>query len=558
MKKIITTLISFLLFTNTILGTTGIMAYEKGRTAQLNIEVTKIKSNNYLDLIVDRNNKKFYAELTSDMDLFSNRVYITDSIKGIRSFTDIVGMFPNKVISLNNKKYLEVDYSFTSTPKQLYFWLIQGDRIKKVYTGRIIDEYVDLSRADGHIIIESVNDTKDTLYKLDRYGVVLKIAKISHRKESNQNIVLDIRNIKYFLEGKEFKEKIPISLYFENNKQLTNLNNIHNSDTLYGKIDSNINIPLESKEYILKSEVSNLSSYPIEIKFSTRPRLMKRGTNIDTPPANFYSFKPYSLLWEHNGVIKVYAKTLNNDIFYIKKILWWGYIENHLPSSEVIQEDSFFGARIFDTKSKQIFFYRGNKQVKKGPKVKEYKDLNLSLGKDSISYSIANNIITCKINREEFKKVGIDKIKTEFYGGFLLPNTVLEILFTEDPKPDLLVNTLQNFEFGKVKNGSIGEKKTAEIVAEYNKNYDCLVETEKSMTLKYIGKKNRLDPTKFVTAQINSIIPKEPISVDERFNKRKFLITAQIVDYTKTIPGYYQGRLNVKVTLVPKNKSGKF
>ena len=70
MKKIKYFLIVFTLLLSSVLnsfssdGREIIKAYEKGKPAKLELEVTKVRSDNFIDLFIDKSEKKIYRDIS--------------------------------------------------------------------------------------------------------------------------------------------------------------------------------------------------------------------------------------------------------------------------------------------------------------------------------------------------------------------------------------------------------------------------------------------------------------------------------------------------------------
>lgn len=113
-----------------------IKAYENGKPAKLDIEVTKVRSNNYVELFIDKSEKKIYRDITkstrenSDLD---RKLYVTTYLKPSNKSNTINDELPYKIITVDGKRYLEISYF--EEPKNIYLWVVRGNSVEKLYTG---------------------------------------------------------------------------------------------------------------------------------------------------------------------------------------------------------------------------------------------------------------------------------------------------------------------------------------------------------------------------------------------------------------------------------------
>ncbi|ERT68958.1 hypothetical protein HMPREF0202_01125 [Cetobacterium somerae ATCC BAA-474] len=115
-----------------------IKAYENGKPAKLDIEVTKVRSDNNIDLFIDRSEKKIYRDITkstrenSDLD---RKLYVTTYLKPNNKTSTINDELPHKIITIDGKRYLEISYF--EEPKNIYLWVVKNNKVENLYTGTL-------------------------------------------------------------------------------------------------------------------------------------------------------------------------------------------------------------------------------------------------------------------------------------------------------------------------------------------------------------------------------------------------------------------------------------
>lgn len=193
-----------------------IKAYNKGKPAKMNIEITKLKTTNYIDFFIDRDNKKIYKEITTpnkeNRDL-KKKLYITDYYKKIRNFRDI-SSYPYKIKNINNKTYLIISY--INEPTNIYLWLLEGKKLQKLYTG-ILKEFLDPTNPISYIDLKKTciikDDNKKFISKDDKF-IYYKIANIKLKDDSKDNISLKLKD-KYAFYHENIKISSDIDFYFK-------------------------------------------------------------------------------------------------------------------------------------------------------------------------------------------------------------------------------------------------------------------------------------------------------------------------------------------------------
>lgn len=198
-----------------------IKAYENGKPAKLDIEVTKIRSDNYVDLFIDKSEKKIYRDIskqTRESSDLSQKLYVTTYLKPNSKSNTINDELPHRVINLDGKKYLEITYF--QEPKNIYLWTVQNGKVQKLYTG-VLKEFVNPQNPITHINYTLTEKHSDKMYKVGNDYLIFKIGNIQLKDISDRDIRLTLH------EGYSFKNKdlknIPVKLYFKNNERAITL-----------------------------------------------------------------------------------------------------------------------------------------------------------------------------------------------------------------------------------------------------------------------------------------------------------------------------------------------
>lgn len=343
-KKLL--VILMLCFTAVIYGNDRkiIKAYEKGKPAEMKIEVTKVKSDNYLDLIIDRLNKKFYKDITGENTDLKRKLYITDTLERITSVADLRNEYPYKVVEYNGKKYLEVDYLGKPEPENIYFWVTKGNKIKKLYTGEVVDEYLDLTRAEAHVILKEEQSEKGKFDKISEESIIIKIGEIEHRKESQEAIRLSVAQNRYVLKGEETGGIIPVELYFdkEGTKEIV-LDKNNRKTTLYGKIDVNTKDDYNLEKYNLVDDKNSNGSFSIKADFTSK--LLSRSAVNSGYVNTVYKLNPRAIVREGGSVGEIIhekGKLYKSGKIKFTKFAWWATVQVDIPNTMVKLNDNHF------------------------------------------------------------------------------------------------------------------------------------------------------------------------------------------------------------------------
>lgn len=250
-----------------------IKAYDKGKPAKIDIEITKLKSNNFIDFTIDRINKKLYKDITKasiENNFLENSMYITNSIKKSYGYDyNIKDIIPYKILFDNDKKFLEIDYSKIKEPNKIYLWILKGGKLHKLYTGIISKEYFDPENPLSYInmnLTKVIDDKKNKILEQDTNKVKFKIAEIvianlKERNLKNKDILLKLSK-KYKVINENNKEIKEIELFFSNNEKQINLNEDNNLIYIWGKLEKKI---IDNKKIFISEINSTNNEFQINL-----------------------------------------------------------------------------------------------------------------------------------------------------------------------------------------------------------------------------------------------------------------------------------------------------
>ncbi|MGL4904406.1 MAG: hypothetical protein ACRC34_02765, partial [Cetobacterium sp.] len=143
-----------------------IRAFEKGKPAKMDIEITKVRSDNFIEFYIDKVEKKIYRDITQktrEIEDLDKKLYITTYLKPNTKTNTIHDELPYKIVTRDSRRYLEISYS--KEPEKIYLWVLKNDKVQKLYTG-IFKEIKITTRADGAFEIFSSINSKDNEFSL--------------------------------------------------------------------------------------------------------------------------------------------------------------------------------------------------------------------------------------------------------------------------------------------------------------------------------------------------------------------------------------------------------
>ncbi|MGL5855444.1 MAG: hypothetical protein ACRCYA_09430, partial [Cetobacterium sp.] len=194
-----------------------IKAYENGKPAKLDIEVTKVRSDNNIDLFIDRSEKKIYRDITkstrenSDLD---RKLYVTTYLKPSNKTNTINDELTHKIVTIDGKRYLEISYF--EEPKNIYLWVVKNNKVQKLYTG-ILKDFINPNNPITHINYGLIEKDRDKIHKIEKDYIIFKVGNIQLKNISNRDISLSLHD-NYSLKDKDMKD-IPVKLFFSNNEK---------------------------------------------------------------------------------------------------------------------------------------------------------------------------------------------------------------------------------------------------------------------------------------------------------------------------------------------------
>lgn len=263
---------------------TFVEVFSQKNSAKLNLTITKVKSDNYINLSIDRYNKKLYKDISKFSSINKNlkdTLYITHTIKKLdKSY--LKNYFPYKVVNIGDKTYLEIDYLRYKEPEKLYLWVIENKKVKKLYTGLIKDEFFNSNSPLSYINFTTEKKLEKQIVKIEKDYFIFKVGEITLKDSVEKNVTLSIpKNNKYFL--KEHLKEHPITLFFKDYKSSATLNTFNKKVEIFGKYQLKNEKYLLNELYLTSSSptdflhlTSNGSTYPFQIKnYKINPRKPK-------------------------------------------------------------------------------------------------------------------------------------------------------------------------------------------------------------------------------------------------------------------------------------------
>lgn len=488
----------------------SILAYEKGKAAEMRLEITKLKTDNFVDLTIDRNNRKIYVPINVFKN-FSNNICITDDIGNIQRKNDIFNEFSSKVITFQKERFLEIDYTDRREPETLFFWVFRGRDLIKLYTGKIRAEYIDFSKLANNIKFDKTVNEK---LKLKDYKKV-NIGNFLLREEFKDEIILKLEEKKYFLVGQEDGESLEIDLYFENQEKSIKLSN-NKGITLYGEIKDIYTKNITSNTFILKDD----KNQDVSIKLISKN--INSRYNIDFDINLDRIFKSYIFL----------DNKQSSDISF--KIIKKGFLA-YIDENKIFLGTDFFNNKV---QREVIFYDLNNKILKSKSWTGKWREMNLEYEESLFSILLEKDNILKFNMRNSNNEIG----KIEFIVG----KTKIEINNQFQEKNQVRANVVENLNFGKVKRYSYKQTK-ARIEIDMDKGKEYILEIPSKVDMKLSNN------TKY---NITANLEKGNNYVQEGKFVYEIIGTLTEKSYNNSIPGDYYGEAQIKIII--SDKSGKF
>lgn len=566
MKKIKYFLMVFTLLLSSVLnsfssdGREVIKAYEKGKPAKLELEVTKVRSDNYVDLFIDRSEKKIYRDISkqtrenSDLD---QRLYVTTYLKPNNKSNSVDDELPHKVINIDGKKYLEITYF--QEPKDIYLWVVKNSKVQKLYTG-VLKEFVNPLNPITHINYALTEKDSDKLHKVGNDYLIFKVGNIKLKDISDKNIKLVLHE-EYSLKNKDLKN-IPVKLYFKNNERTVTLTKDNPTTDIfcYFKVENEADalgifhlndLEKDSKEFSLAVDFNNNGT-----------KIAKTSNNLLT--FNNYEVMPLALV-NGNAVISTYSPP--NTLLKVdyKKSSWYSYPTNNQPDGiySVSGHITNAWAGLLTLKKEAIIeFFDGRQPVK----ILSNSGLNSlgSSGNFSMTFTKDGDTLQTKFTRlnSNVKKVTIS-IKGNLI--FNITEDIIEIIYNEG-------EPLFGYEATHMDFGEISSKSN---LSEFNAEAEVKIIPNKNLTCQY----SFPSTVEIVTGDGSGteIPAKQKIAVSLQKDGSGGSATSGTIDVNEDVDstikikgkipkknltnkdlGEYKGSFSVEITASERTKGGKF
>lgn len=403
-----------------------IKAYETGKPAKLDIEVTKVRSNNYIDLFIDRSEKKIYRNITkstkenSDLD---RKLYVTTYLKPNNKTNTINDELPHEIVTIDGKRYLEISYF--EEPKNIYLWVIKNNKVQKLYTG-ILKDFINPNNPITHINYNLVEKDKDKIHKIGKDYLIFKVGTIQLKNLTNKDISLTLHD-SYTLKDKDMKD-IPVKLFFSNNEKNINLTkNLPSTDIFcYFKVNNDSDT---FGTYYLNDLEKSSKEFSVKVNFVENKNFKINDSKL---VFNSYEITPFGLF---NYNTNLSSTSINN------------------PDTITFSRSSFFYSSP-STNSPGIFSLSGSfgnsylisNWFSSAITIETFSGQNSTKDDFNVNFLNKNNVFTATFIR---KNSDIKKV-TLTLAWLLSENSIVINYFNEAPKFTLQVD--KHMEFGYIFN----------------------------------------------------------------------------------------------------------
>ena len=540
-----------------------IKAYENGKPAKLEIEVTKVRSDNYVDLFIDKSEKKIYRDIskqTRESSDLSQKLYVTTYLKHNSKSNTINDELPHRVINLDGKKYLEITYF--QEPKNIYLWTVQNGKVQKLYTG-ILKEFVNPQNPITHINYTLTEKHSDKMYKVGNDYLIFKIGNIQLKDISDRDIRLTLHE-EYSFKNKDLKN-IPVKLYFKNNERAITLTKDNPTTDIF--------CYFKVKDETDALGVFHLNDLEKDSKeFSLAVDFKDSGIKVARTSDNLLTFNDYEImpLWAFitsKVVISTYSNGNTSLKVDYKKSSWYSYPTDSQPGGIYSVSGSLSNGWVWFGSTPFLF----SKTAK----------IELSDGSSTtVSSTLLNELFSNDNFKMTFKKNGdlletqftrlnanIKKVTVTMTGGMFLTEDVIEINYNKG-------EPLFGYEVTPMDFGTISSKYSqANFVAEA----EVTITSDKSLTCEYSFPSNVDIVTGDGSSSSTGIPLNQKITVSLQRSENDGLTNSGSIEVTEgndtiikikgTIPnsnlgskdtGDYSGVFSFTITASEKTKGGKF
>ncbi|MGL5918307.1 MAG: hypothetical protein ACRCYM_03580, partial [Cetobacterium sp.] len=145
---------------------------------KMDIEITKVRSDNFIEFYIDKVEKKIYRDITQktrEIEDLDKKLYVTTYLKPNTKTNTIHDELPYKIVTRDGRRYLEISYS--KEPEKIYLWVLKNDKVQKLYTG----VFRELSKA-GTILEEKKIEmwfnyrlNEENFFGIDKFGTIIDI-----------------------------------------------------------------------------------------------------------------------------------------------------------------------------------------------------------------------------------------------------------------------------------------------------------------------------------------------------------------------------------------------
>lgn len=520
-----------------------IKAYENGKPAKLDIEVTKVRSDNYIDLFIDRSEKKIYRDITkstrenNDLD---RKLYITTYLKPNNKTNTINDELPHQIIDIDGKKYLEISYF--EEPKNIYLWVVKNNKVQKLYTG-ILKDFVSPNNPITHIEYKLIEKNNDKIHKIEKDYIIFKVGNIQLKNLSNRDISLSLHD-NYSLKDKDMKD-IPVKLFFSNNeKNIILTKNTPSTDIFcYFKVNNDSDV---FGTYYLNDLGKSSKEFSVKIDFSESKNFKSNNSNLIF---NNYEISPFAWFGYSTNINSTSLKTVDSvnfsrtnfwfsnpiivnspNIFSISGAVSNSYLNNLTWLGKKTATVETFSGKPINISSTNGYTPLGNN------------DFNMTFSKSN------NNFITT-FTREnnDIKKVTI--ILTWGF-GILAEDKIVINYFNEPPKFTLQVSKHMDFGYiSKNSNNNFTGDAEINILSEHN----SLIYTPSILSNKItIYEDSSGSNGDEISVQLS------PPTVDPDNKKIKITGTIKSSDIKNKNENSYNGVIPLTVTATENTTGGKF
>lgn len=541
-----------------------IKAYENGKPAKLDIEVTKVRSDNYVDLFIDKSEKKIYRDIskqTRESSDLSQKLYVTTYLKPNSKSNTINDELPHRVINLDGKKYLEITYF--QEPKNIYLWTVQNGKVQKLYTG-VLKEFVNPQNPITHINYALTEKHSDKIHKIGNDYLIFKIGNIQLKDISDRDIRLTLH------EGYSFKNKdlknIPVKLYFKNNERAITLTKDNPTADIfcYFKVQNETN-PLGTLYLNDLEKDSN--------EFSLVVDFIDSGIKMAKISDNLLTFNDYEIMplgWFNSSVIIDTYSSPNTALnVSFKKSNWYSYPTDSQPAGIYSVSGSlstgwyWFNTAHSFSKTAKIEFSDGTSAITVSSTF--LSELN-SNGNFKITFKQNGDLLETQFTRynANVKKVTVTMEDSNFS---IMTGDVIEIIYSEGEP--LFGYKVKHMDFGTI---SLKSSKS-----EFNAEAEVTVTPNENLTCQYSFPSSIDIVTGDGSDQTLEVPANQKIAVSLQRSESGGSTTSGSIDVTESIDttikikgtilksnlttkslGAYRGNFSFTITASERTKGGKF